>query len=93
MPKLSMELAVKESDKNKLVLEIKGEDHTFCNILVKRLQQNPNVNVAAYSIDHPLTRVPSLLVETSKGSPKDVILATMKELDKEFKSFQKAFAK
>ena len=88
-----MELNVKESSKNKLVLEVKGEDHTFCNILTKRLQDNPSVNVAAYKIDHPLTRVPTLLVETSKGSPKDAILDTIKNIEKEAKDFQKAFSK
>lgn len=88
-----MELNVKESTKNKLVAEIKGEDHTFCNILAKRLMANSSVKVAAYRIDHPLTRIPTLLVETSSGSPKDAILETLKEMKKEFQDFQKAFDK
>jgi DNA-directed RNA polymerase subunit L len=90
---IDMELEVKESDKNKLVMAIKGEDHTFCNVLVKRLQQNSDVKVAVYKIDHPLTRVPTLMVETSTGDPKKAIQGAIKELEKEFKSFQKSFDK
>jgi len=88
-----MELNIKENSKNKLVAEIKGEDHTFCNILAKRLLANSNVKVAAYRIDHPMIRVPTLMVETSSGSPKDAILETLKGMSKEFQDFQKAFDK
>jgi DNA-directed RNA polymerase subunit L len=88
-----MELEVKEQSKNKILVNIKGEDHTFCNILVKRLQQNPDVKVAVYKIDHPLTRVPALMVETASGDVKKALTDAVKELKKEFSAFQKAFDK
>jgi DNA-directed RNA polymerase subunit L len=34
-----MEINVVESTKNKLVIELKGEDHTFCNILVRAAER------------------------------------------------------
>ena len=85
---------MKESSKNLLVLEVKGEDHTLCNILVKRLQKNGNVKVATYRIDHPLDRIPTLHVETSGSTnPKQALLTAVKEIEDETKSFEKSFAK
>ena len=89
-----MEFNIKESDKTKLVLNVKGEDHTFCNIIVKRLQKNPDVRVASYRIDHPLERIPTILVETKQGTtPKQALLEAVKEVEKEVKEFDKKFSK
>ncbi len=89
-----MEFNVKESTKNKLVLDIKGEDHTLCNILVKRLQKNAHVKIAAYRIDHPLDRIPTLYLETAGSTtPQQALLEAVKDIEDEAKSFDKSFAK
>ncbi|MBD3259176.1 DNA-directed RNA polymerase subunit L [Candidatus Woesearchaeota archaeon] len=88
-----MELNVVESAKNKLVIELKGEDHTFCNILVKELQKDSNVKTAAYTIEHPLRRIPRVFIETASGSPKDALVKATANLIKDAGKFEKEFAK
>jgi len=87
-----MELKFLENTKNKILVEIKGEDHTFCNVLVKELQKNSNVKSAAYRISHPLQRVPKLLIETNeKTSAKKAILDAVNKLSKTNAKFLKDF--
>ena len=85
-----MELNFKERTDKKITVEIKGEDHTFCNILVKELQKDENVEMAVYALDHPLTRIPTLQVvangkSTAEKALKDAISRLRKTTDK-FKS-------
>jgi len=60
---MAMELKIIEDAKDRILVEVNGEDHTFCNILVKKLNTYKDVKFAAYSIDHPLVGIPKLLVE------------------------------
>ena len=69
-----MELKIVEDKKTKVVLEIRGEDHTFVNALTDELWNDDSVKVAAYRIDHPLIGVPTLIVETS-GKPASEVLS------------------
>jgi len=78
-----MELDFKENTKHKIVVEVKGEDHTFLNLLIKELQKNPNVKNAAYRIEHPLKPIPTLLVETNdKTTAKKALLEAVADLKK-----------
>lgn len=87
-----MEINIIENKKDKIVVEIKGEDHTFCNILVKTLQQNANIKAAAYKIEHPLRRVPRLLVETNGSiSAKKALLDAASAIGKDADKFKKGF--
>ena len=86
---LSMEFIVKEESKNKIVFELKGETHTFCNALKHELQSTKGVNVAVYKIDHPLVGVPQFLVETSGVEPRKAIKDALKALKKKAESFKK----
>ena len=76
-----MELKIIEESKNRLIFELKGEDHTFCNILVKELQKDSSVKAAAYRIDHPLARIPTIILEAddTKKSLKKAISNLRKE--------------
>ncbi|MBU4502483.1 MAG: DNA-directed RNA polymerase subunit L [Nanoarchaeota archaeon] len=75
-----MEIKVLEKKKNKLKLEIIGEDHTFCNTLRKELWNDKDVKVAGYNIEHPLVSNPVLTLETDKKDPKKVLEATIKRI-------------
>ena len=78
-----MELDFKENTKYKIVVEVKGEDHTFLNLLVKELNKNTNVKNAAYRIEHPLKPIPTLLVETNdKTTAKKALLEAVAYLKK-----------
>jgi DNA-directed RNA polymerase subunit L len=85
-----MELNVLEESKTKLVFELKGETHTFCNLLKEELRKVSDVKTSAYKIDHPLVGVPKFMIETKSKSPRDAIkeaLKNIKKLAKDFKKF------
>lgn len=75
-----MNIKVIEKEKNKLKLEIIGEDHTFCNALRKELWNDKDVTVAGYNIEHPLVSNPVLTLETEKKDPEKVLESAIRRL-------------
>ena len=69
---------------------IKGEDHTLCNFLRKELWSDSDVDIAAYSIDHPLVSDPVMLVETKKSDAKKAVLKAAGELRKTISELKKS---
>ncbi|MFH1649529.1 MAG: DNA-directed RNA polymerase subunit L [Candidatus Woesearchaeota archaeon] len=59
-----MEVMVKEKGKNTISFEIKGADHTLCNILKTELHADSAVTVATYRMGHPLIAIPTFFVHT-----------------------------
>jgi len=49
-----MEIEILEKEKNKIKFKIAGEDDTFCNIVKKELWNDPDTEIAAYTIPHSL---------------------------------------
>jgi DNA-directed RNA polymerase subunit L len=87
-----MEIKVLESDKKRMVFELKGSDHTFCNALKKELNNDESVNVATYSIEHPLIGIPKFIVETDgKKAPQKAIADAAKRLESLNGKFLTAF--
>lgn len=89
-----MKLKILEDKKNKLILEIKGETHTFCNALKKELWNDSHVKAAGYTISHPYIGIPKIIVETDGSeSPKKALIEAAKRLQKEADKFKEAFSK
>lgn len=86
-----MELKVIEKTDKKLVFELKGEDHTFCNALKDELVQDENVKFASYRIEHPLLGIPKFMVEMKKGEPEKALSAAVKKLKKNFEKVKDQF--
>ena len=73
-----MELKVIDQKKNRLVLEVSGEDHTFCNVLKKELWNDKHVKAASYNIKHPMVSHPHIIVETDGSeTPQDDLRAAL----------------
>lgn len=87
-----MEITILESKKHRLVFELRGADHTFCNALKQELWHDEAVKVAAYNIDHPLVGVPKFVVESSADA-KEALLGASSRLQKRNKDFLAAFEK
>ncbi len=68
-----MEVKVVEMGENYLRLLVKGEDHTFLNLLQHYLLEDEDVVIAKYDIPHPLVGEPELFVKTNKKSPMEAI--------------------
>ncbi len=88
-----MEFAVLEESKNKIVFQLKGETHTFCNVLKYELQQVKGVTIATYKIDHPLVGVPQFLIETKGIEPRKALKEALKSLKKQAQEFEKEIGK
>ena len=89
-----MELVIVEDKKNKLIFELKGADHTICNVLKNELWNDSHVKVATYSIKHPLISSPRLIVETDGSiSPSSAIKGAVNRLKKISDKFRKAVIK
>ncbi|MFO8016237.1 MAG: DNA-directed RNA polymerase subunit L [Candidatus Woesearchaeota archaeon] len=88
-----MELKVLEETKNRLVVEINGEDATLCNILRKELWNDDKVKSAAFSVKHPSIGVPQLVVETTGKEPREALSDAVKRLKKSLSDFEKKAAK
>jgi DNA-directed RNA polymerase subunit L len=84
-----MEFTVIEETKTKLVFELKGETHTFCNALKEELRGLKGVELAAYKIDHPLVGIPKFQIETKGVEPRKALKNALKNLKKSAKDFQK----
>jgi DNA-directed RNA polymerase subunit L len=88
-----MEIKIIEDKKNRLVFEIEGEDHTFCNLIKKELWNDDHVKAAAYNIDHPMVGKPKMILETDGEDPRKVLTEAAKRVGKELEKFKSEFSK
>ena len=84
-----MEFNVIEESKTKLIFELIGETHTFCNILKETLKEVKGVETVSYKIDHPLIGVPNFLLMTKGTEPRKAIKEALKIIKKKFEEFGK----
>ena len=89
-----MEIRILDDKKNKLLIEVKGVDHTLCNILQTELWNDKHVKTATYSIRHPQISVPQIVVETGgEESPKNALINAVQRLQKTNSKFKKELVK
>ena len=88
-----MEFKVVEESKTKLVFELTGETHTFCNILKEELRNVKGVEIATYKIDHPLVGVPQFFLETKGVEPRKALKEALKAVKKKAEEFKKEVKK
>ena len=68
-----MEVKIVEIGDNFVKMIIKGEDHTYLNLLQHYLAEDKDVVIAKYNIPHPLVGEPELYVRTNGANPLEVI--------------------
>ena len=62
-----MEIRLVSKTDRELVLEIKGEDHTLGNMLMKEALRHPGVEYVAYRIPHPLRDIMEFTIVVKDG--------------------------
>ena len=88
-----MEIKILDDKKNKLMLEVKGADHTLCNALKTELWGDKHIKIATYSIRHPQVSMPQMIVETDgEISPKNALINAVQRLHKINEKFKKEFS-
>ena len=89
-----MEIKVQENTKKRMVFELVGANHTFCNALKKELWNDNSIRAAAYKVDHPLIGIPKFIVETNgQKDAKSVVKSAVSRLKKINKEFVDGFKK
>jgi len=89
-----MEIEIIEKDSNKLIFQLKGEDHTVANLLVGYLKRVKGVKRAYYDIPHPLTGVPEITILTDSSiSPSRAIEAAIKSILNDLQLFEEKYSK
>ncbi len=63
-----MDIRVIKKTDTELVLEIKGEDHTLGNLIVKEALKHPSIVYASYRIPHPLQDKMELYLTIREGN-------------------------
>jgi DNA-directed RNA polymerase subunit L len=86
-----MELELKKSSSTELRFVLKGERHTFPNLLRDALLKESSVEFAAYVLPHPLGNEAEFVVKTKGKNAKTVLQSALKSLGKELSEFEKAF--
>jgi len=80
-----MEVSIVDYSKERITFKIKGEGHTFCNLLRKELWNDKSTSIAGYRMEHGLESVPIFVLETEDKDPKKVILDSISRLQKSIK--------
>ena len=88
-----MEINVLEQSKHRLKFELKGEGHTFCNILRKELWLVKAPEIAGYAIEHSLVSQPVFVVESDKQDPASLLTSAVDRLQKKTAELQEKFKK
>ena len=88
-----MELVFHEDRKDSMIVELKGEQHTFPALLCWALLKDPKVKVAVYDVPHPLIGTPFLHVKTKGEEPRAALKKALKMIQKEFDSIDAKVSK
>ncbi|QQG38452.1 MAG: DNA-directed RNA polymerase subunit L [Candidatus Woesearchaeota archaeon] len=78
-----MEVQILEDSKEKLKIEVKGENHTLLNAVRKELWNDEHIKLSGYNMGHPLIPKPVLVVETDgKETARKALKDAIKRLSK-----------
>ncbi|MEM1578275.1 MAG: RpoL/Rpb11 RNA polymerase subunit family protein [Archaeoglobaceae archaeon] len=66
-------IKIVELGKDYVKLIVKGEDHTYLNLLQHYLSKDERTVIVRYSIPHPLVGEPELYLRTNGSNPIEVI--------------------
>ncbi|MEM4717566.1 MAG: DNA-directed RNA polymerase subunit L [Desulfurococcaceae archaeon] len=69
-----MDIKIVSRTGREIILEIKGEDHTLGNILMREALRHPAVEYASYRIPHPLRDVMEFTLIVKEGADISTVL-------------------
>jgi DNA-directed RNA polymerase subunit L len=84
------DIEILKSTKLELELMIPGESHTVCNILIKILMGDDEIDHAVYGIDHPLIGEPKITIKAKRTkNPKKSLLKASTKLKEQSEELKK----
>ncbi|MFP3908926.1 MAG: RpoL/Rpb11 RNA polymerase subunit family protein [Archaeoglobaceae archaeon] len=87
-----MEVKILEMDKNYVKITVTGEDDSFLTLLQRNLLEDNRVEVAKYTISHPLVGAPILYVRTKNKDPLEVLKEANEDIAKDCKDILSALS-
>ena len=72
-------------------VEFQEEGHGFCNLLRKTLLEEPSVEFAGYTIDHPLLAHPIVSLKTKRRQANVVLREGLEKMLARAEEFRKKF--
>lgn len=91
---VKMKVKVLQEKKDKILVEVEGQDAAFCNAIKKELWQDRHIKMAAFNMEHPLVSNPKIVVETDgKESPRAALEKAAERLKKQSKEMKSGFVK
>ena len=88
-----MELVFVEDRKDSMIVDLKGEAHTFPGLLCWALLKDPKVTVAVYNMPHPLIGTPRIHIKTKGEQPRAALKKALKLIQKELDSIDTKISK
>lgn len=89
-----MEIKILDDKKNRLMIEVKGPDHTLINAIKTELWNDKHVKIATYHIRHPQISVPQMIIETDgEESPRNALINAVQRFQKDNAKFKKELIK
>lgn len=86
-----MEVKILVNEKDTLELELVGSDQSLAQLIAERLNQEKDVEFAAYKLEHPLVASPKLFVKMKKGDAAKLVLGIVEKIKKEVSEFRDEF--
>ena len=84
-----MEIEVLKSEKESIEFRLKGERHTYPQLLKYWLLKDPKVEFASFKLSHPRDPDSLFIVKTKGKSPKKALLEANKKVAEEASDFKK----
>ncbi|MFH1447329.1 MAG: DNA-directed RNA polymerase subunit L [Candidatus Micrarchaeota archaeon] len=86
-----MDVKIVSKEGKHMEIELGGERHTFPNLLREVITQDPDVEFAAYNLDHPRFGTPKLYLKTNGNKkPEKVLSDALKKIRKDIAEFKAA---
>jgi len=87
-----MEIKILKKEPKELRVEVRGEGHTFCNIIQEALLREKSVEFAGYNLPHPLVSHPIIYIRTKgRTTAMRVFEKALKDLEKRIVEFEQDF--
>jgi len=86
-----MKLKLLKKTESNVRIQLKGEGHTFCNLIRRELWEQKETDAAGYQIEHSLVSEPKIFIDSKK--PKKALEGAISSLKKKTKELKSLFAK
>ncbi len=88
-----MELKVLKNEAHEIEFLMKGQRHTYPQLLRQRLLEDSDVSFVAYKLPHPLDNDCRFILKTKGKSAKKALEDAVKKIGKDLDAFQEGIEK